>query len=650
MKSEKLVNWQKFVKEDVLMDSVNPIIGAAWQRCKRMNVDPEDGLGKPVDRRAYEQALIDNKELLEIARPIMANLHEIVLGTHFVLVLTDKDSRIIETIGDTVVIGEAEKLRYQLGAVWNEENVGANAIGTCLVADVPIQFAGPEHYCKTHHKWTCSATPIHDDKGRVIGCLDMSGDMSMANSHTLGIVVAAAFSIEREMALKKSHQLLSASFESTSDGMILTDRDHKIIKINNRATDILGVDKAQLLHSDVKKLFDDVTFDYDLEYLKHKGNIHLTDSTALIQNRRIDCTINMVPIIIDSSFKGFGIAFREAKYLHRAVNKVAGNVAIYGFEDIVGNSIQMNRVIDSAKKIAKTRSSVLIEGESGTGKELFAQAIHKYSTRKKGPFVAINCASLPRELIESELFGYEKGAFTGALKEGKAGKFELAEGGTIFLDEIGEMPIEVQAKLLRVLDNYSISRIGGRYEKKLDVRIIAATNRNLMEEAENKNFRYDLYYRLNVFKLELPPLRERKGDIVACAEYFLKNLNHQNNNGVKVYDQSFVEALRQYRWVGNVRELQNIVERAYYLCDESVITTSYLPKHFGYADLREVSLEKETVTQTPILDVHAVERRNIINMLIETDKNVLEAAKKLSMSKSTIYRKLQKYHIDVSEL
>jgi transcriptional regulator with PAS, ATPase and Fis domain len=423
-----------------------------------------------------------------------------------------------------------------------------------------------------------------------------------------------------------------------------------IIKANNRAADILGIRREDLIMRDVRTVFIDMNFNIDMEYLKNKGSISVTDSTALVDSRRVNCSVNMVPNIIDSCICGFGIAFKETKYLHRTVNKVAGNIASYRFEDIVGESEQMLRVIASAKKIAKTRSSVLIEGESGTGKELFAQAIHNFSTRSKGPFVAINCASLPRELIESELFGYERGAFTGALKEGKTGKFELAEGGTIFLDEIGEMPIEVQAKLLRVLDNYAISRIGSRYEKKLDVRIIAATNRNLMQEAENKNFRYDLYYRLNVFRIELPALRERRNDIRVCAQYFLETLNQQSQNGVKSYSADFMEALEQYRWVGNVRELQNIVERAYFLCDDQIIMRDYLPKHIA-AVTTEVATAPVLDEAIPaILNVEDVEKRNIINMLLKTDKNVLVAAKKLSMSKSTIYRKIQKYEIDISRL
>jgi len=642
--------WEKYVYEGTLVEGVDPIVADAWQRCKNYQIDYKKGLGKKVDSEAYERALRDNKELLEIARPIMANLHEIVLGTHFVLVLTDRNGLILESIGDHVVRDAANKLRYNVGALWSEKEVGSNAIGTALHLDKPVQFAGEDHYCVSHHVWTCSATTIHDENGQVIGCIDMSGNRKMANSHTLGIVVSAAYTIERHMALKKSHRLLESTFESTSDGMIIVDEALSVIRFNHHALNILGLREEEIIKRDIRQIFGDLNFNINMEKLKQKGNLYLTDCIAIVEGRRIYCSINLVPIIIDNLTQGFSIAFKETKYLHKTVNKVAGNMATYHFDDIIGESTQISEVIASAKKIAKTRSNVLIEGESGTGKELFAQSIHNYSTRRKGPFVAINCASLPRELIESELFGYEKGAFTGASNDGKIGKFELADGGTIFLDEIGELPIEVQAKLLRVLDNYAIRRIGSNYEKKLDVRVIAATNRNLLEEAEKKNFRHDLYYRLNVFKLELPPLRERSKDIHVCAHYFLHNLINQNHNSVKIYSASFLDALERYRWVGNVRELQNIIERAYYLCDDNVITEAYLPDHIKKIH-GEVPYELyETTQQLDIYDIETVERKNIINMLISCNKNVLAAADKLSMSKSTIYRKINKYAIDLSDI
>ncbi len=212
---------------------------------------------------------------------------------------------------------------------------------------------------------------------------------------------------------------------------------------------------------------------------------------------------------------------------------------------------------------------------------MFAHSIHNFSSRRKGPFIAINCAALPKDLVESELFGYEKSAFTGASKDGNPGKFELANKGTIFLDEIGELPLEIQSKLLRVLDNHTITRIGGNYERKLDVRVIAATNRNLNEEINKNNFRGDLYYRLNVFNVRLIPLRERPEDIELCADYFLQRLNDKNPGINKSFDKDFINSIVNYNWPGNVRELENVIQRAYYLSKDEIIKYSFIPEYIN---------------------------------------------------------------------
>jgi transcriptional regulator of acetoin/glycerol metabolism len=639
-------SWLKFIDYNIISEDVDPIIADAWRRCKEYGVNHIEGNQTSINELAYKQALIENKELLDIARPIMENLHELVTSTHFALILSDRNGMLIESIGDEIYNERAEKLSFKTGMVWTEEEIGANAIGTALVVDRPVHFVASDHYIAKSHSWTCSAATIHDADGNIIGCLDMSGDKIMDNNHTLGIVAAAVYTIERELALKKSSKLMETTYESTSDGMIITDKNLSVVKGNHNASRILLTPCKKLYRMDIRNVF----IEMDFEKARYKKNTFLTESPAIIDGRRINCTINVVPIIMDKELTGFNIAFKESKYLHRTVNKVAGNIATYHFEDIIGQSNAINKVVKSAKKIASTSSNVLIEGESGTGKELFAQSIHNHSSRSRGPFVAINCASLPRELIESELFGYEKGAFTGALKEGKTGKFELADGGTIFLDEIGELPIEVQAKLLRVLDNFTVRRIGSNYERKLDVRVIAATNRNLMTEVEHKNFRHDLYYRLNVFKLELPSLRDRTGDISICANHFLSKLNNQNINNVKSYGHDFLEALERYKWVGNIRELNNIVERAYFLCDLDIINAEYLPEHIGGRRMTPVTGISANNISSGILDIESVEKSNIIATIKSCEGNVLRASEQLSISRATIYRKIRKYEIDLKKL
>lgn len=629
--------WSKYINEDRIEGYINPDIAGSWKRCKAIKVDHSGGCGNPIGRDKVNVILQKSKELLEVSRPIIQNLHSIVLGTEFVLVLTDKDGYVIETIGEESINKKAKYLNFEVGALWTDDAVGTNAIGLCITLDRPIQVVGAEHYCAYHHAWTCSAAPIHDDKGNLIGCIDMSGPCESVHKHTLGIVLAAAYSIENQIALLRSHRLIDTTIESISEGMIIIDTNYTINRVNGRAIKILGIGTDEINSLDIKKMLKDV--DFGEKIFTQKQAIQFVDCNFYLKKRKIQCSVSIAPIISKDELIGAAIVFEEMKYLHKTVNTVSGNKASYTFDSIITVDKKMKSVIDAAKKISTTDCNVLIQGESGTGKELFAQSIHNCSVRKNGPFIAVNCASLPRDLIESELFGYERGAFTGASKEGKAGKFELADGGTIFLDEIGELPLDFQAKFLRVLDNFSVSRIGSKEEKKLDVRVVCATNRNLYEEVKKKNFREDLYYRLNVFKLVIPPLRERAGDIKACVDKFLERLN-QNNATDKKISSDFMDRLEKHNWKGNVRELQNIIERSYYLSDVDIITEEYLPDEIMF----ETQESNHVIKDKELLLTNA-EREIILNALRQTNGHVIKAGELLNLSKSSMYRKIKKHGI-----
>ncbi len=328
------------------------------------------------------------------------------------------------------------------------------------------------------------------------------------------------------------------------------------------------------------------------------------------------------------------------------VNKIAGFSSKYDFNSILTRNHKMMNIIEDGKRIAQNECTVLITGESGTGKELFAHSIHNGSRRCRGPFVAINCAALPKDLVESELFGYEKGAFTGASKEGNPGKFELANGGTIFLDEIGELPLEIQSKLLRVLDNHTVARIGGKYERNLNVRIVAATNRDLIKEINARNFRSDLYFRLNVFNLRLIPLRERREDIEMFVDFFLNRLSKKNEIQVKHVDREFIDIIKNYNWPGNVRELENVVQRAYYLSKNGIITASLIPEYIVESvknDEDYIILEDKS--KRGIKTAEQVEKELIVKALQQCNGNVIDASKLIDMGKSTLYRKIKKYNL-----
>jgi Nif-specific regulatory protein len=312
----------------------------------------------------------------------------------------------------------------------------------------------------------------------------------------------------------------------------------------------------------------------------------------------------------------------------------------YSISSIVGNSNKMREVFQMVSQVCKSNATVLIRGESGTGKELVANSIHYNSLREKNPFVKVNCAALPVNLIESELFGHEKGAFTGAIKQ-KIGKFEMAHKGTIFLDEIGSLGLDVQANLLRVLQEKEFERVGGHRTLKADVRVIAATNKNLEEAVEDGSFRGDLYYRLNVFPIYLPPLRERKTDLLLLADYFLEKYAAENHKNIKRLSTPAIDMLMEYHWPGNVRELENCIERAVLLCEEGVIHSYHLPPTL------QTGKESDTVPARSLEEaVAGVEREMIIDALKNTRGNITMAADILKTTVRKFAYKAQKYGVD----
>ncbi|WP_102028690.1 sigma-54 interaction domain-containing protein [Salirhabdus sp. Marseille-P4669] len=313
----------------------------------------------------------------------------------------------------------------------------------------------------------------------------------------------------------------------------------------------------------------------------------------------------------------------------------------YFLHDIIGNSPKMEALKNKVKKIAPSDVSVLIRGESGTGKELFAQSIHHLSNRSNQPFISINCASIPEHLLESELFGYAEGAFTGAKKGGKPGKFQLANGGTLFLDEVGDMPLSAQVKILRVLQEGEVQSVGGTEIQKVDVRIIAATNQPLEKLIENKDFRKDLFYRINVVQIEIPSLRDRREDIRVLAKYFLHKISKRVGKRVIDFDQQVMDRFMTYSWPGNIRELENVIESAIHLTNQEVIGLTDLPDYFSVHS--NAFVEKNTLKEI----VEEAEKQAIMQALQKTNGDKKEAASLLGLGKSSFYEKLKKYPIQI---
>lgn len=441
--------------------------------------------------------------------------------------------------------------------------------------------------------------------------------------------------------------------ENFSDGYMTLNREGIVMYINQNGAKMLDIKSEQMTGQELSQFLD---FPVDLmePLVTHEGWVN-QDMYVKTKRGRMYLSVTVVPLLSDYE-EGLGILliFNEVKNVRKKLNDLVGANATFHFDQILHESVEMSHVVKLAKMSAQNESNILIESESGTGKEMIAQAIHNYSNRSGGPFIAIDCSAIPRELVESELFGYVEGAFTGANKGGRIGKFELANGGTVFLDEIGEMPLEMQSRLLRVIQNRHVMRVGSNEQIPIDVRIISATNRDLEEEVRKQNFRLDLYYRLNVIQLEIPPLRERKGDIPLLMHAFIDKAARRENKDKPIIQAAVIEALERYAWPGNVRELENVMERAVVLSNQS-IELEHLPERITTMSLWTTSqLTKSPVNeviQTPDLrPLKAIENEVILETIASCNGNMTVAAKKLGISRTTLYNKLRQANMQVQTM
>lgn len=441
--------------------------------------------------------------------------------------------------------------------------------------------------------------------------------------------------VEKDMLSGYLHQILN----SIPLGIIISDLEGNIKVANDFLLVMFGYRLTELEDRQVGELFEGWSTVKNIII----SNKKFGDEEVFVKAKRNRLRFNLRAYpIFDSkgTITEIIYMFNEFKKDRKLANKLMGRQAIYTFDKIIGENKDFKQLIEFSKKIANSKSTVLITGESGTGKEVFAQSIHNYSNRKNQPFVAINSGAIPKSLIESELFGYVGGAFTGAKKEGQPGKFEIADGGTVFLDEIGEMPYDMQTRLLRVIEEGTVSRIGAMDQKVVDVRIIAASNRDLKEEVEKGNFRKDLFYRLNVLPIEIPPLRKRKEDIPLLIDYFMDKISKRLNRKAVFISKNKMKELMDYEWPGNVRELENFLEL---IINMEAIPSISREQSLDFI-LREESIEYEK------LSLDYMERDHIVKVLKIFSGNITKSAEVLGIGRNTLYRKIEKYKIDCTKL
>lgn len=465
--------------------------------------------------------------------------------------------------------------------------------------------------------------------------------------------VSNHFNLLNKYSTKDDLEWLESILLSIHDGVLVIDNKGIVKLINPEYTRITGVTPNEIIGKHLKAVRPKAQLINVLEDGKERVGIYRKEGS-------VEYMVDMAPIFKDEKIVGAVSVCKGLTEVHKLAHQLkidrdhlqkqigSMNKAKYTFDQIIGKNGGLSEVIHTAKKIAKSNLPILIEGESGTGKELFAQSLHNESRRSNGPFIPVNCASIPISLIESELFGFEEGSFTNSKKGGKVGLFEMANGGTIFLDEIGELPLEVQAKFLRVLQEQTIRKIGSSEEKNIDIRVIAATNRDLRSLIQKRMFRDDLFYRLNVLNLYIPPLRERKEDIPKIVKYVLEKHSDHGNHTCYSISKNCLKQLTNIKWNGNVRELKNTIKYAVCMTDSNEIKTEHLPDYLKEYNDQQQSSYNLTSTLKEVRE--SAESTHIKKLLKEhgnqlKDKKVI--AKKLNISLATLYNRMKKYNINL---
>ena len=620
--------------------SVPGHITESWMRCMRDYALDPTIVSDPyiIDRVELQERQNSLAHVLSAAKGEMANLFQQIAGSGYAIMLTDADGVLLNYFGDPGFTHAASKTGMMPGAVWSERYQGTNGMGTALLEKRPTMVHQYDHFLFRNTGLTCAAAPVFDASGEVQAVLDASGETHLAPKHVLDLVNMSVHTIEQKIFLNMyagrrfMHFHSRPEFVGTlSAGILALDEDDKIVAATRTALPQLGVKSCELIGHHLEEFFN-VSF----ESLSRETGKLSKPVTAVFDSR------------FGRRFFAFGMAFRRsavhacARPAHEAASGPATPLQQLQF----GSDPVMAHNVHAATRVLERDVAILLCGETGTGKEMFAKAIHESSQRAGQPFVAINCASIPESLIESELFGYKSGAFTGASKEGQRGKIFQANGGTLFLDEIGDMPFQLQARLLRVLEEREVVPLGSETPVRIDIRLVSATHCDLLDKIEKKEFREDLYYRLQGLTLTMPPLRER-GDRRQLILHLLKR--EQAGCAEVTMTPELLTALEQYRWPGNIRQLRNVLRTMVALRDSDVLTVDDLPPEIRQCGRRPPVPEQREQQEAGLNPLKSAEREALLQVLRHARWNISTVARQLGVGRNTLYRKLERLNIDLSD-
>ena len=597
------------------------------------------------------QSLEENKFLFQHAAPVMESLYAQIVGTHSVVLLTTADGTVLHSLGDPDFLEKASRVALVPGVNWSEKTKGTNAIGTALHEKRPLLIEGSQHFMNVNQSLSCSCTPIVDPKGHVIGALDVTGDQRNSHLHTLGLVRMSGQMIENHMFAETFSRDISIRFHARIEflgtlveGITVFSPDGRFLAANRSAQFQLGLSHDGLRAHTFSSLFGvAISQIHDL----FSGIQPKPCQLNLFSGLSVWCMAKLKPRgpwlysndhpKQDSTPKASASTFTPRK----------SELSSLRYLDT--GDPQVAAVIRKLCLVRNHDIPIMILGETGTGKDLMAHAIHSDSERRAHPFISVNCASIPETLIESELFGYEEGAFTGARKKGAIGKIQQADGGTLFLDEIGDMPMSLQAKLLRALQEGEIEPLGSNRLVPFDARVVAATSRDVQALVREGRFREDLYYRLNVLPIRVPPLRERREDIHALLETLGEDMLHRDGVHPPELEPQALALLGAQTWRGNIRELRNVLEQVTLRCDTDRITAAQVEQVLRASGVAEVapalpvalSTVAEDIARPLAQQVAELEQRALAAALVATQGNKQAAARRLGISRAKLYALLE---------
>lgn len=616
--------WKQFLSEGAFDSSrLNQRIAESWHRSRSAEVNPNLEKGKQIlsDQRFLAQKE-KNSLLLNSALPHLSKIEQFARDMGMMALVIDPEGYVLSVKGREDVVEQAKGINFVEGVRWSEGEVGTNAIGTALQAEEAIMVTGKEHYAVASHRWSCAAAPIRDQSGNLLGVLDLSCPVERAHPYMLGMVVSAAYTIEHEI----HHCLRNYDMELLHQTIDVIESIQPLLVSNSKGT-VVGASKPIRQQIPNWSSMNESQFGAYGFHLHKKTPVFSKNSGVLL---------------------GYCIDLLENKR-NDSDSFYMTKLKPFVFKGEAGVSPAFQRTLNELRPVAPTDASVYILGETGTGKEVIARSIHENSPRKNAPFIPVNCGAIPKELMESELFGYAEGAFTGARRQGYKGKFEQANRGTLFLDEIGEIPHSMQVALLRVLQERKVTPIGSQQEIPLDIRIITATHRDLRQLVNEGKFREDLFYRLHVYPIYVPPLRERKEDIPHIIRYICEKKQWQ-----MILAPEIIDWLYTYYWPGNIRELLNLLERIHILYEGGMKDPSQILPWLDSLNsgklVTAMGSGKETseILPQPAAALSArekIQKDLMVDALQKTNGNVSLAAKFLGMPRSTFYKKIQKFNL-----